>query len=691
MSVEAACPNCGGPIRFGVDTSLVTICSHCGAAAGRGGGKLESYGIVGNLAPSDSPLQIGIRGDARGIPFEVTGRTQLRHAGGGVWNEWYLSLRDGQKWGWLAEAQGRYYLTFPKSVPGDFAVPDNPRVDATLEIPQVGALKVVEVGQATVIGAEGELPFELRPGETVRYIDLQGGGGKFATIDLSESPPQVFVGGEFPLERLGIRPEAETRDEPVSEAAAVSIQCPQCGAALELRAPDESLRVVCGYCDSLLDVEQAGHGLRFFEALGKQAARPLIPLGAEGELRGRRYRVIGFLQRKVHIEGRDYFWQEYLLHTPRQPFHWLIHSDNHWSLGRPVSAGDVHAEFRTATCEGRAFRAFARSSPVVTAVYGEFYWQVRRGERAFAADYVAPPLMLSREETTLSPEQQAAMDAAISGQGPPPTDISNEVHYTLSEYLERRDVEQAFGVQGLPRPANIAPHQPYPHRGIFPIAAVYFAAAMALAALFFATGPRRQIFRQQFNLNRVSAPVVAPVTPLSPTQPGLSPTAPTGMPASTEPESSNRVFFSDTPVEVHGHRNLRVTLESPVDNSWVYVAGDLFNEQSGMVQPYDAEVAYYHGVEGGESWSEGSHRRRTYVGAVPPGKYTLRFEFQWDKMQLSDTQATITVHEGVPRILHLFLALLALGAIPVGVLIHQITFESGRWSESDFAGGDDDE
>src|SRR5256884_3399665 len=61
---------------------------------------------------------------------------------------------------------------------------------------------------------------------------------------------------------------------------------------------------------------------------------------------------------------------------------------------------------------------------------------------------------------------------------------------------------------------------------------------------------------------------------------------------------------------------------SPVDNSWLALDGDFVNEDTGLIQAFELPIEYYHGVEDGESWSEGSHSNDTYVSALPEGKYT---------------------------------------------------------------------
>jgi hypothetical protein len=55
---------------------------------------------VADLVETGSPLDIGLRGVYQGVPFELTGRAQLGHQAGGIWDEWYAAFQDG-RWGWL--------------------------------------------------------------------------------------------------------------------------------------------------------------------------------------------------------------------------------------------------------------------------------------------------------------------------------------------------------------------------------------------------------------------------------------------------------------------------------------------------------------------------------------------------------------------------------------------------------------
>ncbi|MDP6442461.1 MAG: DUF4178 domain-containing protein [Pirellulaceae bacterium] len=663
MGFQGSCPTCGAPVEFDVANSLLVVCESCSSAVGRGDGKLEDYGKVADLAQTDSPLQVGISGKVKGKFFEVTGRTQYQHAAGGVWDEWYVAFDGGERWGWLAEAQGRYYLTFPRDLPADHAIPSVESLDVEDEImvPKVGRMVVVEVGQATLISAEGEIPFSFKPGEVNTYADLQGAGKKFATLDESN----FYLGGEFPLEKLGIA-DIESRDDGERTAASVSLNCPNCGGSLDLTAPDHTERVACPFCDSLLGMDEGN--LQFLHALKQTKVKPVIPLGSKGELRGREYTIIGFMQRNVRYQGVNYPWTEYLLYTPRKPFHWLVNSENHWTLGKPVSAGDVRAHVRSARYQGKTFKTYDRSIPEVTAVYGEFYWKVELGEKVAATDYIHPPLMLSREETApIAKKKQQQKPVAApeinTGGGVPPivppivTDgavagskssqkqtSSREVNYTLGEYVPVEEVETAFGVSGLKRPTSVAPHQVYQHKSVYPTALALLGAAIVLGLLMFAISPRKQVYVKEFQVSTSDA--------------------------------SQEVFSE--PFEVRSMRNLRLVCSTAQTSKWAYVDGNFYNEKSGKKTDFSVGIPQN---------KAGSKRKRVkYMSSLPSGKYTMRLKFQFQKVT-SPTQRTvkIAVQQGYPRMRYWFLLMLALVAAPIGVALHQLGFEYKRWESSDFS------
>ena len=216
MSVEVSCPACGAPIAFKTGSSIVVVCEFCNSVVARGDRKLEDLGKVAALVETGSPLDVGLRGVYQGVAFELTGRAQLGHQAGGVWDEWYAAFQNGH-WGWLAEAQGRFYLTFEQSLPEQSLIPPFAALQLggpVAALPTSVPLTVAEMGVATQLGATGEIPYRLEPNQQYEYADLSGPNGIFATLDYSAEPPSVYVGREVTLSEIGLAtatPEREAR------------------------------------------------------------------------------------------------------------------------------------------------------------------------------------------------------------------------------------------------------------------------------------------------------------------------------------------------------------------------------------------------------------------------------------------------------------------------------------------------
>ncbi|HSB28761.1 MAG TPA: DUF4178 domain-containing protein, partial [Pyrinomonadaceae bacterium] len=158
-ALTANCPSCGAPVSFKSGSSIVVICNYCRSAVARTDRELRDIGRVAELVETGSPLQLGLRGTWRGINFELTGRAQMGHEAGGVWDEWYATFANGST-GWLAEAQGRFYLTFAEKIDPS-AIPPVTRLRLGLPVESIPAATppiVAEIGFARTLGAIGEIP-----------------------------------------------------------------------------------------------------------------------------------------------------------------------------------------------------------------------------------------------------------------------------------------------------------------------------------------------------------------------------------------------------------------------------------------------------------------------------------------------------------------------------------------------------
>jgi hypothetical protein len=152
-----------------------------------------------------------------------------------------------------------------------------------------------------------------------------------------------------------------------------------------------------------------------------------------------------------------------------------------------------------------------------------------------------------------------------------------------------------------------------------------------------------------------------------------------------------QVFFSE-PFELAGRRNIRIEGESPLQNTWAYLEGDLINDDTGVVQSFPIDISYYQGVEDGESWTEGDQKDAATTSSMPAGRYVLRLEGQWEKWQ-EPAVVSVTIHQNVISGFNLLIALIAISIGPIAMLIYHISFERRRWSESMFtsSGSDDDD
>jgi Domain of unknown function (DUF4178) len=256
------------------------------------------------------------------------------------------------------------------------------------------------------------------------------------------------------------------------------LNCPNCGAALELRSFAHALSIVCPSCLSVLDAKDPNLQI-LQEAQSRERYNPLIPLGSRGTLASGTYEAIGFQIRTIYDEGQSYSWSEYLLFNPYKGFRYLTEYNGHWN--------DVHSLHTVPQPLGSnqfqvgadRFKMFSNAMAVTTFVLGEFPWQVHVGEQVQTTDYIAPPRILSAETTI------------------------NEITWSQGDYVSSEQIAQAFKLsEKLSAPRGIYANQPSPFTGttgsVWATSLKLMLAALVVAVLIYVMGSNKILYQQSF-------------------------------------------------------------------------------------------------------------------------------------------------------------------------------------------------
>jgi len=197
----ALCPSCGAPILFHWSSSVQTTCPHCKSILIRMDVNLEKVGVVSDLPPDSSPIQIGTSGVYENRAFTVAGRI-IYDYDEGSWNEWHMVLNPGAS-AWLSDAQSQYAVTFALQagpLPALAAVHLGDRFTWNKT-----ALAVTAITEARYRGVEGELPFQYWDKQGATFVDLRSTAGDFATLDYSDAQPLLYLGKIVDFDALRLK------------------------------------------------------------------------------------------------------------------------------------------------------------------------------------------------------------------------------------------------------------------------------------------------------------------------------------------------------------------------------------------------------------------------------------------------------------------------------------------------------
>lgn len=422
-------------------------------------------------------------------------------------------------------------------------------------------------------------------------------------------------------------------EKPVSAGPRVkSIQvfkCPACGGQISLRAAGISLSAVCAHCGTVVDVSDPE--LIILQRASMQNKATFLEIGQRGQLAGVVWEVIGYVLKSD--KTGVYYWDEYLLFNPYHGFRFIVQMDGHWSFVRVIKKEFEDKPFNSVIWLGMSrFRPFLQDQPIVQYVKGEFYWRIKKGDRAATSDYVCPPHMLSFE----------------FGEG--------EMTASMCDYIEPWEIAAAFSLtKPMPPKKGVAPNQPNPVQtgALFTFTAIAFGIAFFIHTATAAISPAKEIFTI----------------------------------AETHVPGDQSLSFTSPPIEIAAQTNIEVRSYAPVDNQWTEIGLSLENEATGEAFDLRQPIEYYHGVDVDGSWSEGGQIQEDFFSGVPAGTYRLVYDVDSGAYALGQPMdIRMTLRRGVTPWSNFILTLIFLVIWPGIAWSRKGAFESKRWMNSDFSG-----
>jgi hypothetical protein len=414
-----------------------------------------------------------------------------------------------------------------------------------------------------------------------------------------------------------------------------AVNCPHCGAATAVRTFGHAVNVVCQSCRSILDATNPGVTI-LQQSSDAVREEPLIPLGTRGKLLDIECEVVGFQVRQIVVDDVAYQWREYLLFNPNREFRYLTEYAGHWNVVSTIIAlpgGGGMPDGSAPRSFGRQkYRHFQTAIATTTFVVGEFPWQIRVGDTTTGTDYVAPPFMLSAE-----------------------VDADKEVTWSQGRYVGGDEIWRSLSLPGRPpQPVGIFANQPSPFHGVIRAMWKNAARLVALATLLWiahlASARGQQAFAENYVFDSRTAQEATLVTPVFELE---------GRP---------------TAVQIETATNL--------DNQWMFVGYALVNDETGQAYEVARDVSYYHGVDDGESWTEGSPTDGVALPSVPAGRYFLRIETEGDRTA-APIRYGVRVVRDVSTSLWFVVAVVLIAVPPLLASWRAWKFEARRWQESD--------
>ncbi|MCS3530959.1 DUF4178 domain-containing protein [Chryseobacterium sp. JUb7] len=349
--------------------------------------------------------------------------------------------------------------------------------------------------------------------------------------------------------------------------------CPLCKTENKIDATFHIEEYVCKSCSNLIDVDKNTST----KVVKKPIENVVLEIGQKGIIAEVEYTVTGIIIRKY---GTHIFWREYYLKDYKGNDAFLSESDGHWVFLHSIHEEDIKKKSNGKVAELHTlnYRWYETTQCNIYAAAGFFDDHLNFGIATYK-EYVNGTQMISQEQ---------------SGK-------HNECFF--GRHISKYKVKNAFKIPNLPNYSGIGIVQPY-YVNIKQAINILCIAALMICLLQFyvyTTRTNYSVFEQKIKFEDVK----------------------------------NKEMVSKSFTLSGGSAPLKVKVFSGVDNSWANVQLSLVNEKTNEAVYTSKDIEEYHGVEGGESWSEGNKTEEFNLCGVSSGTY--HFAISAERQEIMET------------------------------------------------------
>lgn len=405
----------------------------------------------------------------------------------------------------------------------------------------------------------------------------------------------------------------------------IVLTCPNCKKQIQPIGKALTLALSCPACGNYYYTFQEGHE-KFINQY-----KPDLAINSRGLIKGHYYQVLGFA---VKRERRyQYSWREYFLFNPNVGIAFLSESDGNWNFLKPYAKHPLfYVEVEQPEVRGEKFSLYSKYRAEVLYACGEFFTDVIAStESSTHFEHIHPPRILHFE------------------------DGAKQLGAYLGEYIAPEEVAAAFAlpVSSLPKKNGFGYTQPlslpFDEKVLLVVTMLSLALAFLVTIGFNETSYNKNVFQKQFYGK----------------------------------DLQGQKMLTTPSFELAGEeKNVAIKIWAGVENDWFFAEYALVNEKTSEEFVFTNEIEYYHGIEGGESWSEGGNFSEAFLSSVPGGRYHINI---YPEFGNTTNEFHIAVYRDIPFFSNFWIFFFALCLFPGAVFAYKHYWEAKRWKDSDYS------